>query len=202
MTQWRTCPPNQAQWYHDSPFAQENKRLMPNAPHFPLNTTLPTSKHLKCFPNFISVEGHTDWITVTILMCKLQVSVTSCSGHNDLNENQTTPLLSGAKCWGHNDLMWLPSEPPPLRNHSTFLGMLCSLQEGQVPDLYHSCKYQSPFHNHSYLSQQVCTFIILPDSVLHTNKQSSSYPEILVLRCPGSLVAIMYKLTTNQLWWY
>ena len=33
-----------------------------------------------------------DWITVTVLMCELQVSVTSCSGHTDLNENQTTPL--------------------------------------------------------------------------------------------------------------
>ena len=44
----------------------------------------------------------------------------SYSGHNDLNENQTTPLLSGVNCWGHSDLMWLPKEPPPLRNHSTF----------------------------------------------------------------------------------
>ena len=121
MTQWSAHPPNHKQWYHDGPFAQENKRLMPNALHFPLITTLPTSKHLKCFPNFISVEGHTDWITVIILMCELQVSVTSCSGHNDLNENQTTPLLSEAKCWGHSDLMWLPSEPPPLRNHSTLV---------------------------------------------------------------------------------
>ena len=52
-----------------------------------LNTTLPASKYLKCFPSFISVEGHTDWITVTVLMYELQVSVTSCSGHNNLNEN-------------------------------------------------------------------------------------------------------------------
>ena len=119
MTQWSTHPLNHTQWYHDGPFDQENKRLMPNALHFPLNTTLSTSKHLKCFPNFISVEGHTDWITVTVLMCEFQVSVTGCLGHNDLNENQTTLLLSGAKCWGHNGLMWLPLEPPPLRNHST-----------------------------------------------------------------------------------
>ena len=32
------------------------------------------------------------------------------------------------------------------------LGMLCSPHEGQVPDLYLSCNYQSPFHNHLYLS--------------------------------------------------
>ena len=93
MTQQSARPPNHKQWYHAGPFAQESKRLMPNAPHFPLNTTLPTSKHLKCFPNFITVEGHTDWITVTILMCKLRVSVTGCTGHIDLNVNQTTPLL-------------------------------------------------------------------------------------------------------------
>ena len=85
-------PPNHKQWYHAGPFAQENKRLMPYALHFPLNTTLPASKHLKCLPNFISVEGHTDWITVTVLMCELGVSVTGCSGHHDLNENQTTLL--------------------------------------------------------------------------------------------------------------
>ena len=201
---------------------------MSNALHFWLNTTLPASKYLKCFPSFISVEGHTDWITVTVLMCELQVSVTSCSGHNDLNENQTTPLLPEDKCWGHSDLMWLPSEPPPLRNHFTLgltlvifhpsgwaqstttstpilhpiPGHVCSLQEGQVPDLYHSCKYQSPFHNHLYLSQQVCTFITLSGSELHTNKKSSSYSETSVLRCWGSLVMIMYKLTTNQPWWY
>ena len=42
-------------------------------------TALPTKyntthiKHLKCFPNFISVKGHTNGVTVTILMCKLQV---------------------------------------------------------------------------------------------------------------------------------
>ena len=63
---------------------------MPYALHFPLNTTLPASKHLKCFPNLISVEGHTDWITVTVLMCELRVSVTGCTGHIDLNVNQTT----------------------------------------------------------------------------------------------------------------
>ena len=34
------------------------------------------------------------------------------------------------------------------------------------------------------------------------NKQTSSYPETLVLRCWGSLVTIMYKLTRNQPWWY
>ena len=85
-------------------------------------TTLPTkyntscTKCLTCFPNFVSVEGHTDWITVTILMCELWVPVTSCSGYNHLNENQTTPLISEAICWGHNDLMWLPKEPPPLKN--------------------------------------------------------------------------------------
>ena len=66
MTQWSARPPNHKQWYHAGPFAQESKRLMPYAPHFPLNTKLPTSKHLKCFPNLISVEGHTDWITVTV----------------------------------------------------------------------------------------------------------------------------------------
>ena len=93
MTQQSARPPNHKQWYHAGPSAQESKRLMPNALHFPLNTTLPTSKHLKCFPNFIAVEGHTDWITVTILMCELQVSVTGCTGHIDLNMNQTTPLL-------------------------------------------------------------------------------------------------------------
>ena len=93
MTQQSARPTKPKQWYHAGPFAQESKRLMPNAPHFPLNTTLPTSKHLKCFPNFIAVEGHTDWITVTILMCELQVSVTGCTGHIDLNVNQTTPLL-------------------------------------------------------------------------------------------------------------
>ena len=119
MTQWSAPPPNLKQWYHDCPFTQESKGFIPNALHFPLNTTLPTSKHLKCFPNFISVEEHTDWITVTILMCKLWVSVTACPGHNDLNEDQTTPLLSGAKCWGHSDLMWLSLEPPLLENHST-----------------------------------------------------------------------------------
>ena len=69
------------------PFCTAKQRLMPNALHSWLNTTLPASKYLKCFPSFISVEGHTDWITVTVLMCELQVSVTSCSGHNDLNEN-------------------------------------------------------------------------------------------------------------------
>ena len=84
------------------------------------------------------------------------------------------------------------------------LGMLCSLQDEQVPDLYHSCKCQGHFHNHLYLSRQVCTFIILPGSELHTkkNKQTTSHPEMSVLRCWGSLVMIMYKLTTNQLWWY
>ena len=46
--------------------------------------------------------------------------------------------------------------------------MLCSLQEEQVPDLYHSCNIQSPFITIFYLSQQVCTFIILPGSELHT----------------------------------
>ena len=80
------------------------------------------------------------------------------------------------------------------------LGMLCSLQEGQVMDLYCSCKYQSPFHKHSYLSQQVCTFIFLPGSELLTqkNKQTSNYPEMSVLGCQGLLVMIMYKLTTYQ----
>ena len=58
--------------------------------HFSLNTTLPASKHLNGSQISISVEGHTDWITVTILMCELQVLVTGCSGHTDLNENQTT----------------------------------------------------------------------------------------------------------------
>ena len=88
--------------------------------HFLLNTTLPTFQTPWCFPNFISVEGHMDWITVTILMYKLWVSMTSISGHSDLNENQTTPFLSGVTCWGHSDLMWLPKEPLWLRNHSTF----------------------------------------------------------------------------------
>ena len=139
---------------------------MPKALHFPLNTTLPTSKHLKCFPNFISVEGHTDWITVTILMCKLQVSVTSCSGHHDLYENQTTHSYKEPNAevivtlcdslWNHLHSKTIPhwvqhwlfsthrvehNQRPILHTSSIpSLGMLCSLQEGWVLGLYHSCK--------------------------------------------------------------
>ena len=92
MTQWSACPPSHIWWYHDGPFVQESKSLSWNAP--PLPTTYNTT-HIQtpyCFANFISVEGHTDWITMTILMCKLWVLVTGCSGHTDLIENQTTTI--------------------------------------------------------------------------------------------------------------
>ena len=196
-------------------------------------TALPTkynTTHIQtpsCFANFISVEGHTDRGTVTILVCELWVPVTSCSGHNDLNENQTTPFLSGVMCWGHSDLMWLPKEPPLLRNCSTFgltlvifhpsgyaqsmttsthilhpiPGMHCSPQEGHVLGVYHSCNSQSPSHNCLNLSQQAWPSIILPGSELHHIIKPAVTPGHHSLDTNAQYVMIMYKLTTDQPWW-
>ena len=136
---------------------------MPNALHFPVNTTLPTSKHLKCFPNFISVEGHTDWITVTILMCKLQVQAQVImtlmrirQPHSYKKPNAEVIVTLCGSLWNHLHSKTIPhwvrlllfsthqvehNQQPVLHTSSIpSLGMLCSLQEGWVPGLYHSCK--------------------------------------------------------------
>ena len=98
MTQQSARPPNHKQLVPCWPFCTGKQKAYAKCTALPTKYNSTHLKHLKCFPNFIAVEGHTDWITVTILMCKLRVSVTSCTGHIDLNVNQKPQLYKEPKC--------------------------------------------------------------------------------------------------------
>ena len=69
------------------PFWTGIKKLMPNCTatsheiqHYP-------HPNILMIPKFHLNGGHTDWVTVTVLMCELQFPVTGCSGHSDHSES-------------------------------------------------------------------------------------------------------------------
>ena len=167
----------------------------PSVQHYPHPNTLMFHKfHLSGGAYWL---GHNDHPNVWAW-----VPVTGWSGHNDLNENQITPLLSGVIYWGLSDIMWLPKEPlysetlPHLGQHWLFSthevvhnqgpllhtssippwGMHCFPQEGQVLGIYHSCNSQSPSHKHLYLSNQVCQVSVCCDHVQAYNKPAITLP--------------------------